>query len=211
MSKRNLAHLDLTTVLVTANISTWKTAPNGDTAVCLTNVDLADYATGKTKLAETQDHCWVWIPPNLWDLVWEMSLATGEQMILRDRVYMVATVGPYMRSDQTTDWGLRPRNQFPVSVEQSRKLRRVHQRLYRQNIPIPDLAGQTAAQLVYLYELEREAADWRELGISLKDAMVNVRRNIAALRKSFGRLDDPDRVLPATFEQIDERIRNAER
>ena len=218
---RPLSHLDLETVLVEAWLFNWQ--PDGDDyKVLLKSVKLRDYETGRHQLAPTVDHCWLWIAGRYWKQTWQMAVATGEQMTLHDSVWLCCTVGPYRRSDGSSDWGLRPRNQFPVSPAQARKIQKANTDLWRRASTLrgQQLANNFTSQCVYQTELEHKAADWREIGRNYKDACTNIRRNINALSRA---LVSPDSGVTeamierlymegsACVQQIQARLKEAEK
>jgi len=182
-SKRPIEHLLGEPVLVEAYLENWQPDPEwNDVALLLTAVKLTDYETGKTALSQTLDHCWLWIPENLWKTRYKSAIATDAQMLLNDRVLLCCTVSRYMRSNGTVDYGLKPRNEFPVSVDQSHVLRKANQSLWRhaKKLRGKDLAVKFTSQCMLSTQLNMKAADWREIGYSWKDAKANVGRNISA-------------------------------
>jgi hypothetical protein len=141
---------------------------------------------------------------------------------LHDSVWLCCTVGPYRRSDGSSDWGLRPRNQFPVSPAQARKIQKANTDLWRRASTLrgQQLANNFTSQCVYQTELEHKAADWREIGRNYKDACTNIRRNINALSRA---LVSPDSGVTeammerlymegsACVQQIQARLKEAEK
>jgi hypothetical protein len=197
MSKiRPIAHLDGQTVLISAWLYNYRPRPNGQhIALLLRSVKLLDYETGKQQLAPVLDHCWLWIPEHFWPTVWKTAISTGHPMTLHDDVWLCCTVGPYRRADGSSDWGLRPRNQFPVSPTQCRRMQRANTVLWRRitRLDPEAVAYNFVAQSLFQTELEHKAVDWRELGRSYKDACTNVRRNVNALQRRVDALtDNPD-------------------
>ncbi|MBD2057875.1 hypothetical protein H6F88_17925 [Oculatella sp. FACHB-28] len=200
--QRAIDHLLGQPVLVEAYLDTWRPDPDWkDVALVLKYVKLTDYETGKTSLAKTLDHCWLWIPENCWKTRYNTAIATNAQMLLNDKVWLCCTVSKYIRSNGTIDYGLKPRNEFPVSLEQARVIRQANQKLrkHAKHLYGEDLAVKFTSQCLLRTQLDMKAADWREIGYSWKDAKANVELNISALSAA---MEIAPGVTEAMMEQV---------
>lgn len=221
MTRSSITHLDLDAVLVNAWLYNWEVQPNGDVVVLLKSVNLFDYETGKKLLAPTLDHCWLWIAENhWWQHLWEVAATTGEKLVVHDKVWLCCTFGHYRRSDGSSGWRIRPRNQCILSPPQARKLQKANTDLYRKapRLKGRDLMNHFTRQCIYLTELGHMATDWRKLGRSYKNAYMNVKRNLKALEQQIGaKPDGLDSLMEGFYtlgslavRQMYERIADAE-
>lgn len=204
MTQGSISRLDLEAVLVSAWLYKWEVLPNGDVAVLLKSVKLLDYETGEPLFPHPLDHCWFCIAENhWWRHLWEMAIATGEQVALHDEVWLCCSFSSYQRLNGGCGWRLRLRNQSIVSPPQSRKLQKANADLYRKAAQLRgrDLIGAFTSQCIYQTELEHKATDWRKLGRSYKDACFNVRRNLNALEQQIGEIPGELDLLMERFYQ----------
>jgi hypothetical protein len=185
--KRPISHLLRRPLIAYGYIETWDRPKDGDYGMLLKRVELFDFESGKSKLAPTLDHCWLWIPDLFWDLMHPALTAFNQGNRIHDRVRFVGEVRGYTRSNGSHDFGLSLRNELPVAAAAQKTTRTGNSIMAknRNRIALSEIVDRWIQQDLYRKQILRALGDWGDCGISMRDAIGNCASNQAALEREF--------------------------